>query len=81
MKYKLASLTGKHRLSPEENRYRLSGNSKYVKANILKLFKKSDISMLEVYEMDILEEIDVTFGANSEQIEKLKNLLDKNCSE
>jgi len=81
MKYKLGNLTGKHHLSLEEDRYRLSGNSKYVKENILKLFKKSNISTLEVYERKFLEEIDVTFEANSEQIGKLKKLLDKKCGE
>tara|TARA_Y100000310_G_C20340936_1_gene649760 strand:- start:171 stop:410 length:240 start_codon:yes stop_codon:yes gene_type:complete len=77
MKYKLANLTEKHHLSLEEDRYCLSGNSKYIKENILKLFKKSNISKLKVYEMQLLEEIEVTFEANSDQIDKLKKLLKK----
>jgi len=81
MKYKLKNLAEKHHLSLEENRYRLSGNLKYVKENILKLFKKSKISTFRVDERKFLEEIDVTFEANSDQIEKLQKLLDKKCSE
>ena len=77
MKYKLEKLADEQQRTSEENKYCLSGNSKYIKENILKLFKKSNISELRVYEMQLLEEIEVTFEANLDQIDKLKKLLKK----
>ena len=69
MKYKLENLAGKHQLLSEKDKYCLSGELKYVKGNILKLFSKSNIALFKVFEMQLLEEIEVTFEADSDQIE------------
>ena len=67
MEYKLENL--------EENKYSLSGDSKYIKKKILKFFNRSNIVEFKVHEIEIVEYITVNFDANSDQINKLKKLL------
>jgi|3_EtaG_2_1085321.scaffolds.fasta_scaffold103553_1 hypothetical protein len=73
MKYKLEILKKGFDL----NSYCLEGDSKYVKEKILKLFSKSNITQLRVHEPELLEEIEVHFRADSDQIEKFERLLKK----
>tara|TARA_Y100000310_G_C20044865_1_gene517849 strand:- start:306 stop:521 length:216 start_codon:yes stop_codon:yes gene_type:complete len=67
MEYKLENLEG--------NKYILSGDSKYVKKKILKLFNRSNIVEFKVHEIEIVEYITVNFDANLDQMTKLKKLL------
>ena len=69
MEYKLENLEG--------SKYSLSGDAKYIKENILKLFNKSDIIGLTVHEIEIIEHIEIAFDANLDQLTKFKKLLKK----
>ena len=77
MKYKLENLAGKHRVLLDKNKYCLSGDSKYIKKNILKLFSKSNILGLVAHEIEIIEHIELAFDANLDQMTKFKKLLKK----